>query len=176
MWQQFYVTMTDFSSFIFCLKVFSPHFFQYFFIQFYKKYFIDVFLCIDYLDCYQHLLWVSVRPFRNKLRKNIETLIYRFPRCICFGYRLTASNKPNLSTYPWCCLCAVSAPCSWLFLQVIHKGWLTISNIGIMKGGAKEFWFILSTETLSWYKDEEVRLLFIFLFSLNEKTTTLHWP
>ncbi|XP_035997320.1 dynamin-3 isoform X2 [Fundulus heteroclitus] len=39
--------------------------------------------------------------------------------------------------------------------QVIHKGWLTISNIGIMKGGAKEFWFILSTESLSWYKDGE---------------------
>ncbi|KAM4574118.1 dynamin-1-like [Fundulus diaphanus] len=38
---------------------------------------------------------------------------------------------------------------------VIHKGWLTISNIGIMKGGAKEFWFILSTESLSWYKDGE---------------------
>ncbi|XP_038162835.1 dynamin 3a isoform X3 [Cyprinodon tularosa] len=39
--------------------------------------------------------------------------------------------------------------------KVIHKGWLTISNIGIMRGGAKEFWFILSTESLSWYKDEE---------------------
>ncbi|XP_007550644.1 dynamin 3a isoform X1 [Poecilia formosa] len=38
---------------------------------------------------------------------------------------------------------------------VIQKGWLTISNIGIMKGGAKEFWFILSTESLSWYKDGE---------------------
>uniref|UniRef100_A0A3Q3EX40 Interferon-induced GTP-binding protein Mx n=1 Tax=Labrus bergylta TaxID=56723 RepID=A0A3Q3EX40_9LABR len=34
-------------------------------------------------------------------------------------------------------------------------GWLTISNIGIMKGGAKEYWFILTAETLSWYKDEE---------------------
>uniref|UniRef100_A0A8C6NTC2 Interferon-induced GTP-binding protein Mx n=1 Tax=Nothobranchius furzeri TaxID=105023 RepID=A0A8C6NTC2_NOTFU len=40
-------------------------------------------------------------------------------------------------------------------LIVIHKGWLTISNIGIMKGGAKEFWFILSTESLSWFRDEE---------------------
>ncbi|KAG7228849.1 hypothetical protein INR49_008627 [Caranx melampygus] len=40
-------------------------------------------------------------------------------------------------------------------VQVIRKGWLTINNIGIMKGGAKEFWFILSTESLSWFKDEE---------------------
>uniref|UniRef100_A0A3Q3ER87 Interferon-induced GTP-binding protein Mx n=1 Tax=Kryptolebias marmoratus TaxID=37003 RepID=A0A3Q3ER87_KRYMA len=39
--------------------------------------------------------------------------------------------------------------------QVIHKGWLTINNIGIMKGGAREYWFILSTESLSWFKDEE---------------------
>ncbi|XP_037530780.1 dynamin 3a isoform X1 [Nematolebias whitei] len=38
---------------------------------------------------------------------------------------------------------------------VIHKGWLTINNIGIMKGGAREYWFILSTDSLSWFKDEE---------------------
>lgn len=40
-------------------------------------------------------------------------------------------------------------------LIVIRKGWLTISNIGIMKGGAKEYWFILSAESLSWFKDDE---------------------
>ncbi|KAM9761479.1 dynamin 3a [Menidia menidia] len=40
-------------------------------------------------------------------------------------------------------------------LIVIRKGWMTISNIGIMKGGAKDYWFILSAESLSWYKDEE---------------------
>ncbi|XP_032381537.1 dynamin 3a isoform X5 [Etheostoma spectabile] len=39
--------------------------------------------------------------------------------------------------------------------HVIRKGWLTISNIGIMKGGAKEYWFILSAESLSWFKDDE---------------------
>ncbi|CAJ1060096.1 dynamin 3a isoform X2 [Xyrichtys novacula] len=39
--------------------------------------------------------------------------------------------------------------------QVIRKGWLTISNIGIMKGGAKEYWFILTAESLCWYKDDE---------------------
>ncbi|XP_047192536.1 dynamin 3a isoform X7 [Scophthalmus maximus] len=39
--------------------------------------------------------------------------------------------------------------------QVIRKGWLTISNIGIMKGGAKEYWFILTAESLSWFKDDE---------------------
>ncbi|XP_034002997.1 dynamin 3a isoform X3 [Trematomus bernacchii] len=39
--------------------------------------------------------------------------------------------------------------------HVIRKGWLTISNLGIMKGGAKEYWFILSAESLSWFKDDE---------------------
>uniref|UniRef100_A0A8C7YNL5 Dynamin-2 n=1 Tax=Oryzias sinensis TaxID=183150 RepID=A0A8C7YNL5_9TELE len=38
---------------------------------------------------------------------------------------------------------------------VIRKGWLTINNIGIMKGGAKEYWFVLTAESLSWYKDDE---------------------
>lgn len=38
---------------------------------------------------------------------------------------------------------------------MIRKGWLTINNIGIMKGGAKEYWFVLTAESLSWYKDDE---------------------
>lgn len=46
-------------------------------------------------------------------------------------------------------------------VQVIRKGWLTINNIGIMKGGAKEYWFVLTAETLSWYKDDEVSLVTI---------------
>lgn len=42
--------------------------------------------------------------------------------------------------------------------QVIRKGWLTINNISIMKGGAKEYWFVLTAESLSWFKDDEVGL------------------
>uniref|UniRef100_A0A663NBC0 dynamin GTPase n=1 Tax=Athene cunicularia TaxID=194338 RepID=A0A663NBC0_ATHCN len=42
-----------------------------------------------------------------------------------------------------------------LCLQVIRRGWLTINNISIMKGGSKEYWFVLTAESLSWYKDEE---------------------
>ncbi|TSK58141.1 Dynamin-1 [Bagarius yarrelli] len=39
--------------------------------------------------------------------------------------------------------------------QVIKKGWLTINNLSLIKGGAKEYWFLLTTETLSWFKDDE---------------------
>ncbi|XP_070581874.1 dynamin-1-like isoform X3 [Ptychodera flava] len=39
--------------------------------------------------------------------------------------------------------------------QVIRKGWLTIQNISFMKGGSKDYWFVLTAESLSWYKDEE---------------------
>jgi len=45
-------------------------------------------------------------------------------------------------------------PCA---LQVIRKGWLTINNISIIKGGAKEYWFVLTAESVSWFKDDEVR-------------------
>ncbi|GAB1285606.1 Dynamin-3 [Apodemus speciosus] len=41
------------------------------------------------------------------------------------------------------------------FAKVIRKGWLTVSNIGIMKGGSKGYWFVLTAESLSWYKDDE---------------------
>ncbi|XP_074655031.1 dynamin-1-like isoform X12 [Tubulanus polymorphus] len=39
--------------------------------------------------------------------------------------------------------------------QVIRKGWLTLHNISFMKGGAKDFWFVLTAESLSWFRDEE---------------------
>ncbi len=41
-------------------------------------------------------------------------------------------------------------------VQVVRKGWMTITNIGIMKGGSKEYWFVLTAESLSWFKDDEV--------------------
>ncbi|NWS64458.1 DYN2 protein, partial [Chunga burmeisteri] len=47
------------------------------------------------------------------------------------------------------------SPPPLLCLQVIRRGWLTINNISIMKGGSKEYWFVLTAESLSWYKDEE---------------------
>uniref|UniRef100_A0AAR2L7C2 Dynamin n=1 Tax=Pygocentrus nattereri TaxID=42514 RepID=A0AAR2L7C2_PYGNA len=37
----------------------------------------------------------------------------------------------------------------------LRLGWLTINNISIMKGGAKEYWFVLTAESLSWFKDDE---------------------
>uniref|UniRef100_H2U130 Dynamin-2 n=1 Tax=Takifugu rubripes TaxID=31033 RepID=H2U130_TAKRU len=35
-----------------------------------------------------------------------------------------------------------------------RQGWLNI-NISIMKGGSKDYWFVLTAESLSWFKDEE---------------------
>merc|ERR1719357_514869 len=40
--------------------------------------------------------------------------------------------------------------------QVIRKGYMAIHNLGIMKGGSRDYWFVLSSESLSWYKDGEV--------------------
>merc|ERR1719450_1940678 len=39
--------------------------------------------------------------------------------------------------------------------QVIRKGYMAIHNLGIMKGGSRDYWFVLSSESLSWFKDEE---------------------
>lgn len=65
-------------------------------------------------------------------------------------------------------------------LQVVRKGWLTITNISIMKGGAKEYWFILTAESLSWFKDDEVRLhiqddLIFWYIQAERNKTTLSW-
>jgi dynamin GTPase len=46
--------------------------------------------------------------------------------------------------------------------QVIRKGYMCIHNLGIMKGGSRDYWFVLTSESLSWFKDEEVRDLTCF--------------
>ena len=33
---------------------------------------------------------------------------------------------------------------------------MAIHNLGIMKGGSRDYWFVLTSESLSWFKDEEV--------------------
>ena len=37
------------------------------------------------------------------------------------------------------------------------KGYMSIHNLGMLKGGAKDYWFVLTSESLSWFKDEEVK-------------------
>ena len=56
-------------------------------------------------------------------------------------------------TDPQTVICRVSVS---YCVQVIRRGWLTI-NISIMKGGSRDYWFVLTAESLSWYKDEEVK-------------------
>ena len=41
---------------------------------------------------------------------------------------------------------------------------MSIHNLGIMKGGSRDYWFVLSSESLSWFKDEEVNTISIKLF------------
>jgi dynamin GTPase len=48
---------------------------------------------------------------------------------------------------------------------VIRKGYMAIHNLGIMKGGSRDYWFVLTSESLSWFKDEEVGSTLFMLLS-----------
>lgn len=42
--------------------------------------------------------------------------------------------------------------------QVIRKGYMGLhSGVSIMKGGSRDLWFVLTTESLSWFKDHDER-------------------
>jgi len=41
-------------------------------------------------------------------------------------------------------------------VQVIRKGWLSIRNMGLLRGGSRECWFVLTAENLIWFKDDSV--------------------
>ena len=57
--------------------------------------------------------------------------------------------------------------------QVIRKGYMSIHNLGMLKGGAKDYWFVLTSESLSWFKDEEVKS---YIFSTRAKMYTTGAP
>lgn len=83
----------------------------------------------------------------------------------CMVVVLLVIVSPDLFQFIFCIVpahCRRTAQLQWRQLldshvQVIRRGWLTI-NISIMKGGSKDYWFVLTAESLSWYKDEEVWL------------------
>lgn len=39
--------------------------------------------------------------------------------------------------------------------QVIRKGWLGMP-VSLIKGSSKDSWFVLTADSLSWYKDKDV--------------------
>lgn len=40
--------------------------------------------------------------------------------------------------------------------QIIRKGWLSMP-VSLIKGNSRDFWFVLTAESLTWYKDNDVR-------------------
>ena len=46
---------------------------------------------------------------------------------------------------------------------------MAIHNLGIMKGGKRNYWFVLSSESLSWYKDGEVEELLNWKFPSDQQ-------
>ena len=40
--------------------------------------------------------------------------------------------------------------------QLIRKGWLSMP-VSLIKGSSRDYWFVLSSDSLTWYKDDEVR-------------------
>lgn len=39
--------------------------------------------------------------------------------------------------------------------QLIRKGWLSMP-VSLIKGSSRDYWFVLSSDSLTWYKDDEV--------------------
>ncbi|KAA8587402.1 hypothetical protein FQN60_016264 [Etheostoma spectabile] len=125
--------------------------------------------CSSKLDCFPMLREETERIVTSHIRdresraKDQEISLY--PRPVAQQRssqtnksQSSAGNQVNIlrisaallwvSVGEYCSLWASSPPASGLI--VIRKGWLTINNISIMKGGAKEYWFVLTAESLSW--------------------------
>ncbi|KAJ8933482.1 hypothetical protein NQ314_013980, partial [Rhamnusium bicolor] len=61
----------------------------------------------------------------------------------------------------------IPGPATSLGNQVIRKGFMCLHNLSIIKG--RDFWFVLSSESLAWYKDEEEKEIQYILPLVNLK-------
>lgn len=54
---------------------------------------------------------------------------------------------------------------------------MCIHNLGIMKGGSRDYWFVLTSESLSWFKDEEEKdkKYMLPLDGLKIKVVIVYW-
>lgn len=66
--------------------------------------------------------------------------------------------------------------------QVIRKGWLTMYGRGFVRGGSQDFWFVLTSDSLSWFKDDEVAFFtlvllqkFYLLYRKRRRSTCCRW-
>ncbi|XP_034085616.1 dynamin 3a isoform X5 [Gymnodraco acuticeps] len=109
----------------------------------------------------ERLITTEIREQESKCKEQVLMLIEiqlayintKHEDFIGFTTAQQTNNQANKKTHAGMAANhGVAAPSR---LIVIRKGWLTISNLGIMKGGAREYWFILSAESLSWFKDDE---------------------
>lgn len=42
---------------------------------------------------------------------------------------------------------------------VMHRGLLKVSNLGILRGGPRNYWFVLTAESISWFKKENKEVM-----------------
>uniref|UniRef100_A0A674MUT2 Interferon-induced GTP-binding protein Mx n=1 Tax=Takifugu rubripes TaxID=31033 RepID=A0A674MUT2_TAKRU len=114
--------------------------------------------CSNKLECFprlreetERIVTSHIRDRENRAKDQVLLLID-----IQLSYINTNHEDFIASFYSRAFASRVRAASNHLTLaQVIRKGWLTINNISIMKGGAKEYWFVLTAESLSWFKDDE---------------------
>ena len=48
--------------------------------------------------------------------------------------------------------------------QIIRKGYLSV-NVALLKGNTRDYWFVLTAESLTWYKDDEVGVVIWWAWS-----------
>lgn len=55
---------------------------------------------------------------------------------------------------------------------MIRKGWLSVHNAGFVRG-SKDNWFVLTSDNLSWYKDDEASFVLFGVFTFFRTITLI---
>nr|QQY02476.1 dynamin-2 [Cryptocotyle lingua] len=96
------------------------------------------------------LVNMQLRELEARTRNQIQTLIN-------FQLAYTNTNHEDFIGFHNAEQKASDSSRGKLGNQVICKGWLIWVNQNLFRGGSRYFWFVLTAETLKWFKDEEER-------------------
>ncbi|TGZ65424.1 hypothetical protein CRM22_005892 [Opisthorchis felineus] len=96
------------------------------------------------------LVNMRLRELESRARDQIQTLIN-------FQLAYTNTNHEDFIGFRNAEQRANDTSRGKLGNQVICKGWLILVNPNLFRGGSRYFWFVLTAETLRWFKDEEER-------------------
>nr|CDS33423.1 dynamin 1 [Hymenolepis microstoma] len=111
--------------------------------------------CAAKMECFPHLRDATERIVTERIKERQSNA--RDKICLLVDIQLAYINTNHEDFIGFASAEQQSSDVNKVKLgnRVIRRGWLGLQNVALIRGGSKDFWFVLNAETLTWYKDDD---------------------